>query len=91
MSDIVIANIIETDDGWEFEVSVDRPTYRVTLSQDYYRQLTEGETTPEDLVAESFRFLLEREPASSILKEFDLSEINGYFPEYEEEMKKRLV
>jgi hypothetical protein len=37
----------------------------------------------EDLVRRSFEFLLEREPASSILRQFDLSVIQGYFPEYE--------
>jgi len=35
-----------------------------------------------DLVVRSFEFLLEREPASSILKSFELSVIPKYFPEY---------
>ena len=37
----------------------------------------------EELVADSFAFLLEREPRASILKEFDLSVIRRYFPEYD--------
>ena len=37
----------------------------------------------EDLVADSFAFLLEREPKESILKEFDLSVIKRYFPDYD--------
>jgi hypothetical protein len=37
----------------------------------------------EELVADSFGFLLEREPSASILKEFDLSVIRRYFPEYD--------
>jgi len=37
----------------------------------------------EDLVRESFRFLLEREPKESILREFTLSVITRYFPDYE--------
>ncbi len=37
----------------------------------------------EELVADSFAFLLEREPRASILKEFDLSVIQRYFPDYD--------
>jgi len=42
------------------------------------------------LVQESFAFLLEREPASSILRRFELTVIGRYFPEYEEEIVRRL-
>lgn len=44
----------------------------------------------EAVVRESFNFLLEREPASSILPEFSLAIISRYFPEYNSEMPKRL-
>jgi hypothetical protein len=37
----------------------------------------------EQLVADSFAFLLERESKASILREFDLSVIQRYFPEYD--------
>jgi len=37
----------------------------------------------EELVRDSFDFLLEREPKTSILSEFDLSVIKRYFPEYD--------
>lgn len=37
----------------------------------------------EDLVRRSFEFLLEREPAGSILASFELSVIARYFPEYD--------
>jgi hypothetical protein len=36
----------------------------------------------EELVADSFRFLLEREPRESILTQFDLEVIRRYFPDY---------
>jgi hypothetical protein len=36
----------------------------------------------EHLVRISFEFLLEREPATSILRRFDLDVIGHYFPEY---------
>ena len=38
---------------------------------------------PEELVRDSFDFLLAREPKESILKEFDLSVIERYFPDYD--------
>ena len=44
----------------------------------------------EAVVRESFNFLLEREPASSILPEFSLAIIPRYFPEYSQELPKRL-
>jgi hypothetical protein len=37
----------------------------------------------EALVKDSFEFLLERESKESILREFDLSVIKRYFPEYD--------
>lgn len=44
----------------------------------------------ELLVRESIEFLLEREPAPSILTEFALPDIARYFPEYYDELGARL-
>ena len=44
----------------------------------------------EELVRASFEFLLEREPASSILREFSLDVISRYFPGYPAEISARL-
>ena len=44
----------------------------------------------EELVQESFRFLLEREPNTPILPSFDLPLIGRYFPEYEQEIQNRM-
>ncbi len=41
-----------------------------------------GASDAADLVRRSFAFLLEREPASSILRRFRISEIERYFPDY---------
>ena len=38
--------------------------------------------TVEDLVTRSFDFLLEREPPTSILRNFALPDIERYFPDY---------
>ena len=60
------------------------------MSPDYYRKISGAQFTHEWVLIQAFRFLLEREPNTSILKEFDLSIINRYFPEFEEEMAARL-
>ena len=57
--------------------------YTVRLSEEYYQKLTQGKITPEQLIEKSFRFLLEREPASMILPEFELNLIQHYFNDYE--------
>ena len=43
----------------------------------------------EELVRDSFHFLLERESKASILREFDLAVIQRYFPEFDAVMTKR--
>jgi len=66
-------------------------THSVTVADDYYRKLTGGEAPVETLVEKSFEFLLEREPNTSIFRQFDLPVIGRYFPEYESEIRNRLA
>jgi hypothetical protein len=49
-----------------------------------------GDVAPEELVRASFEFLLEREPATSILREISLNIISQYFPGYPAEIGARL-
>lgn len=85
-----------TDHGehYEFQVTVkeDRSEthHRVTLRKADYERLAGDRASPQVLVTESFRFLLEREPKEAILGSFDLTVIGRYFPEYEGEIAKRL-
>ena len=44
----------------------------------------------ERLVRETFAFLLEHEPRSSILSRFDLTVVERYFPGYPVEIRRRL-
>ena len=48
------------------------------------------EVSPEDLVRKSFEFLLERESKNQILRQFELPVISKYFPNYLDEIRKRL-
>lgn len=63
--------------------------HRVRLAEADLKRLAEGRS-PEQLLQESFRFLLEREPNTSILPSFELPVIGRYFPEYEQEIRARL-
>lgn len=69
-----------------FEITVEAQsttTHTVSVTPAYARQLTGGKTSTETLIRRSFEFLLEREPNTSILRQFDLPVIGSYFPEYE--------
>ncbi|MGC9469768.1 MAG: hypothetical protein ACP5HS_14320, partial [Anaerolineae bacterium] len=77
----------KTESGYSCRVTVTegrgKTEHSVTVKENDYTRLTQGEISPEVLVRESFRFLLERESKESILRSFDLMTIGRYFPEYE--------
>ena len=77
-------------DSTTFEVMVEgttTTTHKVTLTAPYYEKLTGKRVAPEVLVEKSFRFLIDRESNTSILRSFDLPVIGRYFPEYERVIK----
>jgi hypothetical protein len=65
-------------------------SHRVHLPRSLLDEQQLTEVDPELVVRESFEFLLEREPPTSILSEFSLDEIPRYFPEYFGELRRRL-
>jgi hypothetical protein len=65
-------------------------SHHVTVPDDLIEELDLPEDDLERVVRESFEFLLEREPASSIMSEFSLDVIARYFPEYPQELPRRL-
>jgi hypothetical protein len=77
--------------GWTAAVTVretaSATSHRVRVRDDVVASL--GRATAEDVVRWSFEFLLEREPKESILRDFDLSVIAAYFPEYERALRAR--
>ena len=79
------------DDEYQVRVSGKSETiHRVTLRDSDRVRLGGEKTSAEKLIEESFRFLLEREPNTSILATFDLPIIGRYFPEYEPTIQQRL-
>jgi hypothetical protein len=61
--------------------------HRVTLKRDSYARLTLAHpgTPPDRCVEAAFKFLLERESKTDILKSFDINVINMYYPSFERE------
>jgi hypothetical protein len=80
-------------EGWSCVVVIGndpaRTQHTVTVRREVLDALAPG-SDAERLVRASFAFLLEREPRSSILRQFDLTEIATYFPEYPDEIRRRL-
>jgi len=92
MENIEIKKEERTESGWNFLIEVggneDKIEYSVTLDEEYWEKLTNGQHSPAELIRRSFEFLLEREPKESILRKFNLNVINRYFREYENKIKK---
>ena len=79
-------------DEYEVKVSQGKATaHRVRLREADRGRLGGKDVSAEQLIEESFHFLLEREPNTSILSSFELPVIGRYFPEYEGEIRKRLA
>jgi hypothetical protein len=72
---------VQTPAGTSHEVSVPAG-FPASLGCDH--------VAAEELVRASFEFLLEHEPATSILREFSLDVIGRYFPGYPGEISSRM-
>ena len=90
MADIIVTSIgarkfrVQIRDG-DLETS-----HNVTVPESLINELHLPEDGLDRVVRESFVFLLEREPASSIMSVFSLDVISDYFPEYKEKLPERL-
>ena len=65
-------------------------THTVTVWPSDLDQFAPG-AEPEGMLEAAFEFLLEREPASSILPRFELPTIERYFPEFRSAMANRFA
>ena len=78
---------------WTCDVTVrvggGSPTrHEVTVTSVDLARLDPDARDPHVLVDRSFRFLLEREPNTAILRSFDLLTIARYFPEFEASIRR---
>jgi hypothetical protein len=65
-------------------------SHDVSVPAEFAASLGCGRVAPEELVRASFEFLLEHEPATSILRTFSLDVISQYFPNYPADIRARL-
>ena len=80
---------IKNIDNDNFEVKVSSRTstlHKVNLNDNIYKKMTNKRISKLKLIELSFEFLLKREPNTSIMPAFELSIINNYFPEFENEI-----
>lgn len=89
------AEIKVSPEGDAFRVIVRDSTssteHVVNVPEGYVSQLDLEGCDLEKLVGESFLFLLEREPKESIMRRFEISVIEHYFPEYPRKIRKMMM
>ena len=78
---------VTTHGGSAFSVEAGGRSFAVTAGEALTASL--GAPDAASLVRASFEFLLEREPATSILPRFDLEVIERYFPGWRRAMRER--
>jgi hypothetical protein len=85
-------SVTQETNGW-FQVDVHcggvSTSHRVEVPAGLAAKLEWDQASETELVRESFVFLLEREPPTSILSSFRLDVIGRYFPEYPAEISSR--
>ncbi|HVM06375.1 MAG TPA: hypothetical protein VM242_14505 [Acidimicrobiales bacterium] len=91
MSDIVVTAMGPDRFGVQVhEAGGVETSHVVTVPQGFLDDLG-IDAPPGDVVRESIAFLLDREPATSILAEFELPVISEYFGDYPDELRRRLA
>lgn len=84
----------QREEGWTFLVELGHGEglveYWVDVDRDYWTRLTNRRVEPAELVEVTFKFLLDKESRELILKKFNLADISGHFPNYENEIKRAL-
>ena len=73
------------------EAGIDISTHYIRVWAADLKRFAPKADDPEALVKQSFVFLLERESPQMILRSFDLSVIERFFPEYEAEISRRMA
>ena len=91
MSGIRITPAGRHEFGVEVVTGKETTSHHVIVPESILTDLGLDESQSEAVVRESFAFLLEREPATSILPDFSLAIIARYFPEYHDELAERLA
>ena len=59
-----------------------KTSHNVVISDKVYQELTNSMISKYELLEKSFKFLLDREPNTSILTNFEIQIISHYFSDY---------
>ena len=81
---------IENQSSDVFSVTVsdsNTTNHTVTVTDETLLDLTDNRVSKTSLLEFSFKFLLDREPNTSILASFDINVISRYFSDYRGEVK----
>lgn len=93
MSEVSV-ECLPAGEGWTCRVRVSdagsTTDHEVSVSRAELERFARGTDDPHALVRESFGFMLEREPKEAILRRFELSVIERYFPAYPADIARRL-
>jgi hypothetical protein len=87
----VALTVREDSSGWIADVRIaasTTTTHRVRVTRDEHARFGRGDVS--ELVRRSIEFLLAREENSSILREFSLSTIERYFPDYPKAIARKI-
>ncbi len=80
------------EDLYQVTVQGRRPSvHEVRMTQADYRLLSGRQCTHEWVLIQTFRFLLEQEPNTSISPVFDVMDIERHYPDFQEELAQRLA
>jgi hypothetical protein len=90
MSDVTVTKLGAGSFRVEVAAGDVTTTHAVSVPAGLAARLGGEGTSDEHLVEESFRYLLEREPNTSILRTFSIDQIGTYFPKWPSEIGKRL-
>jgi hypothetical protein len=90
MTTMRVVSMAPGEYGVEVEEGSEITGHKVRLPRSFLDDLLLTGVDEEQIVRETIDFLLEREPATSILPEFSLEDVSRYFPEFPEELQRRL-
>ena len=90
MTTMRVVSMAPDEYGVEVEEGNEVTGHKVRLNPTFLDDLLLSGVDGEQIVRQTIDFLLEREPATSILPEFSLEDVSRYFPEFPEELQRRL-
>jgi hypothetical protein len=91
MTTMRVVSMAPREYGVEVEEGHETTAHKVRLPEGFLDDLMLTGVDEERIVKETIDFLLEREPHTSILPEFSLEDVSRYFPEFPEELQRRLT